>query len=190
MALGAVSAYNSLIQNAAAQYNLSPTLLTAVIQAESGGNPNAVSSAGAQGLMQLMPTTAASLGVTNPFDPAQNINAGARYLSSLISQYGDVGTALAAYNWGPGNVTSGAAWPVGVQNYVSNVLAQSGTGTSVAADGSALVDLSGAAAATSTPDIMSQLGVTASQAGIDLTDPTTEIVIALAIGAAAYLAFA
>ncbi|MGA7234239.1 MAG: lytic transglycosylase domain-containing protein [Bryobacteraceae bacterium] len=130
----AVSDYSSLIQSAANQYGLSPSLLTSVIQAESSGNPMAVSPAGAQGLMQLMPATAASLGVTNPFDPAQNIDAGARYLASLVNQYGDVGTALTAYNWGPGNVSSGAAWPAGVTNYVNGMLAQSGTAAPAAVD--------------------------------------------------------
>jgi len=94
----------SLLTQAAARYGVDPSLALAVAQRESGLNPTAVSSAGAQGVMQLMPATAAQLGVTNPFDPAQNIDAGVRYLAQLIAKYGDVPTALAAYNWGPGNV--------------------------------------------------------------------------------------
>jgi soluble lytic murein transglycosylase-like protein len=154
----AVSDYSSLIQAAANQYALSPSLLASVIQAESSGNPMAVSPAGAQGLMQLMPATAASLGVTNPFDPAQNIDAGARYLSTLINQYGDVGTALAAYNSGPRNVGSGAAWPASVTSYVNGILAQSGT-AAPAPGGSTvpIVDLSGDAASMSTADILDQV---------------------------------
>lgn len=122
----AVSDYSSQIASAAATYGLDPSLLSAVISAESAGNPNAISPVGAQGLMQLMPATGASLGVTNPFDPTQNINAGAQYLSQLISQFGDVSTALAAYNFGPGNVSSGKSWPTETVNYVNKILGSIG----------------------------------------------------------------
>lgn len=101
-------------------------LVGAIIQIESGGNPNAVSKAGAAGLMQLMPGTAADLGVTNVFDPKQNVNAGTRYIKQLIDKYGDVQTALMAYNWGPGNVDKYLAGqittiPTETKNYVSKV---------------------------------------------------------------------
>ncbi len=97
--------FESIIQEAGQRYRVDPVLIRAVIQAESGGNPLAVSRAGARGLMQLMPETAAELGVTNPFDPAQNIMGGTSYLRRLLDRYrGDVKLALAAYNWGMGNL--------------------------------------------------------------------------------------
>ncbi|MFD2333884.1 lytic transglycosylase domain-containing protein [Cohnella sp. GCM10020058] len=99
------SAYDGLIQAAAARYGLDPALIKGVIQTESSFNPNAGSSAGAKGLMQLMDNTASGLGVEDSFDPAQNIDGGSRYLSYLLRKYdGSEMTALAAYNAGPGRV--------------------------------------------------------------------------------------
>jgi soluble lytic murein transglycosylase-like protein len=97
--------FEPLIQEAAARHNLSPALLRAVIAAESAFDPMAVSSAGAVGLMQLMPALAEELGVSDPFDPRENVMAGARYLSALLdANDGDVRLALASYNAGPGVV--------------------------------------------------------------------------------------
>lgn len=119
----------TLLNQAAAKYGIDPSLLTAIAQKESALNPTAVSSAGAQGVMQLMPATAASLGVSNPFDPAQNIDAGARYFSQLLNQFGgNTSLALAAYNAGPGAVTKYGGIPpyTQTQDYVTSVLAAAG----------------------------------------------------------------
>ena len=87
----------SLVASIATSLGVDPNLAVAVAQQESGFNPNALSSAGAQGEMQLMPATAAQLGVTNPFDPTQNITAGISYLKALLTQFGgDTASALAA----------------------------------------------------------------------------------------------
>jgi soluble lytic murein transglycosylase-like protein len=97
--------YDELIKEAAARYGLPTALIRAVIMTESAFDPLAVSSAGAQGLMQLMPALSTELGVSNAFDPRENIMAGAQYLSSLLeAQKGNVKLALASYNAGPGNV--------------------------------------------------------------------------------------
>lgn len=101
----ASSNFEPIIQKASRQYGVDAELIRAVIKAESNFNPRAVSHAGAQGLMQLMPATARGLGVSNSFDPEQNIMAGTRFLKDLLDRYrGDLDSALAAYNWGPGNV--------------------------------------------------------------------------------------
>ncbi|WP_338587980.1 lytic transglycosylase domain-containing protein [Paenibacillus sp. Y5S-9] len=98
--------YESLIAEASAKYGVPESLIKAVIDTESNFNPNVVSSAGAKGLMQLMDGTAAGLGVSNSFDPAQNIDAGTKYLSLQLQRFGgEVKMALAAYNAGPGRVS-------------------------------------------------------------------------------------
>ena len=96
--------YDEVIESAAATHGVRPELVRAVIQVESGFNPRARSHKGAMGLMQLMPATAADLGVDNPWDPVQNIHGGVAYLGSLIREFGDEVLALAAYNAGPGAV--------------------------------------------------------------------------------------
>ena len=102
---------------------MSRRLLAAVAKQESGFDPNAVSSAGAQGLMQLMPSTAAGLGI-NPFDPAQAIDGAAQLLSRYLNQYGSVPLALAAYNAGPGAVAEYGGIPpyAQTQAYVSDIM--------------------------------------------------------------------
>lgn len=93
--------FDALLQEASHRHGVPFSLLKAVCVAESGMNPNAVSKAGAQGLMQLMPPTARDLGVTDSFDPAQNINGGARYLAAQYKRFHSYRLALAAYNAGP-----------------------------------------------------------------------------------------
>jgi len=119
------SAYSAQIDAAAQKYGIDPALLKGLIKQESGFNPNAGSSAGAQGLTQLMPGTARSLGCTNPLDPAQSIDAGARYLRQQLDTFGgDVRKALAAYNAGPGAVQRYGGVPpyAETQNYVQKVM--------------------------------------------------------------------
>jgi soluble lytic murein transglycosylase-like protein len=97
--------FDSLIGQASSTYGVDPSLIKAVIEQESSFNSRAVSSAGAKGLMQLMDATASGLGVTDSFDPQQNVHGGTRFLSNLLDKYnGNEGTALAAYNAGPGRV--------------------------------------------------------------------------------------
>ncbi len=97
--------FDPIIDEHAAAHGVSADLVRAVIQVESAFNPHAVSPKGAMGLMQLMPATASELGVENPFDPAQNIGGGIKYLKRLLSRYDQkVELALAAYNAGPGAV--------------------------------------------------------------------------------------
>ena len=113
------------IETAAREHDLAPELMLAVIVQESGGRADAVSRVGAQGLMQLMPATAAQMGVDDPFDPAENIHGGARYLAHLRGIFGDdLDLVLAAYNAGPGNVKrAGNEVPVFTEtrNYVEKV---------------------------------------------------------------------
>jgi soluble lytic murein transglycosylase-like protein len=115
---------DAAIDAAAARHNVDPSLVRSVVKVESNFNPNAVSRKGAMGLMQLMPSTARSLNVANPFDPAQNVDAGVRHLRKLLDSYGgDVRLTLAAYNAGSGAVARSAGVPRfrETQNYVRRI---------------------------------------------------------------------
>jgi soluble lytic murein transglycosylase-like protein len=117
-------AFDGFIEEAAALYGVSSDLVRAVIQTESGFDPQAVSGVGAKGLMQIMPRTARALGVKDPFDPRDNIFGGVKYLSMLLEKYnGNVALALASYNAGPGNVRKhGGIPPFGeTRGYVKKI---------------------------------------------------------------------
>lgn len=123
---------DSIFSQAAEQYQVPENLLKAIAKAESGFRTDAVSSCGAGGVMQLMPATAKSLGVTDVFDPEQNIMGGAKYISGLLQKYnGDVKLALAAYNAGSGNVAKYGGVPpfTETQNYVKKVMSYLGQNT-------------------------------------------------------------
>jgi soluble lytic murein transglycosylase-like protein len=115
-----------LVSANGATWNVDPSLIKAIIANESGFDAGATSHAGAQGLMQLMPGTASGLGVTDAYDPAQNVWGGTRYMRGLLDRFGgNVELAVAAYNAGPGAVEKYSGVPpyAETQNYVQNVLA-------------------------------------------------------------------
>ena len=117
--------YKNEIAKAASTYNLPEKLIASVMKQESNFNPNATSSAGAKGLMQLMPQTAKFLGITNSEDPEQNIMGGAKYFRQMLDKFdNNLPLALAAYNAGPGNVMKYNGIPPfkETQNYVKNVM--------------------------------------------------------------------
>jgi len=117
------SEFDYLIAEACERHDVDPSLVKAVIKVESNFNANAVSSAGAKGLMQLMDATGKQLGVADPFDPQQNVEGGVAYLRQMLDRYGDLSLALAAYNAGPAAVDKFRGVPpyAETQTYVSLV---------------------------------------------------------------------
>lgn len=124
VAVPANEAYEAIIQEAAAAYEMDPDLIHAVMQAESAFHPFAVSRAGAEGLMQLMPELSDEMGVSDAFDPRDNIMGGVRYLKRLLTYHGgNLDLALASYNAGPGNVERYGGVPPfrETKNYVKTI---------------------------------------------------------------------
>jgi len=124
IAIPASEAYDDIINEAATMYDMDPNLIHAVMQAESAFHPFAVSRAGAEGLMQLMPELSDEMGVNNAFDPRENIMGGVRYLKRLLDYHGgNIDLALASYNAGPGNVARYGGMPPfrETRNYVKTI---------------------------------------------------------------------
>lgn len=138
MSLLPTNPYGDIISAASLQTGVSAQTLTNLISAESSFNPNAISSAGALGLTQLMPGTAQDLGVTDRTDPSQSIYAGATYLSQLIKRFGSVFLGAAAYNEGAktlqDQLDTNASIPIGVQNYANKVAGNNGEQTPATPD--------------------------------------------------------
>lgn len=156
--------FEAYFQAASEAYGVPVNLLKAVAKAESAFDPNAVSHCGAQGVMQLMPATARAMGVSDAFDPAQNIMGGAKYLSQMLDTFdGDVSLAVAAYNAGPGAVKKHGGIPYeSTRNYVNKVLEYAGGETSIGktAGWSALPGLDGSLSQEDLADLILQINQT------------------------------
>jgi soluble lytic murein transglycosylase-like protein len=173
-----VAPFGAEIEAAAARHGIDPALLKGLIRQESGFDPAARSGAGAVGLTQLMPGTAASLGVTDPTDPAQSIEGGAAYLAQQLQRFGgDPAKALAAYNAGPGAVAKYGGVPpyAETQQYVQKVLgyaAQYGMGQAVATTVPAALP-SALTSASAVPAALAATGTASTAALAALTAPVT-----------------
>lgn len=161
---GGETGYDGYFQAASEAYGVPADLLKAVGRVESNFKADAVSHCGAQGVMQLMPATARSLGVTDSFDPAQNIMGGAKYLRQMLDRFdGDVSKALAAYNAGPGAVAKYGGPPPYTQSYVNKVLGYMG--------GSSLSSVSSVSVEAAAPQSLTALSPAGS---LDLADAFSE----------------
>lgn len=173
-ASGGTVTMEQIFQKAAAKYGVSSNLLKAVAKVESGYQPGVVSSAGAIGVMQLMPGTASSLGVTNAYDAEQNIMGGAKLLSQLLNQYNNnLDLALAAYNAGPGNVAKYGGAPPYTQKYISMIKSIMNNGeqtinvpVTISSASASSSDLSVAASAASTENLTGQSSTDAALAAL------------------------
>ncbi|MFN4197009.1 MAG: lytic transglycosylase domain-containing protein [Caldimicrobium sp.] len=121
---GLANKFHQIFEEVAKEFNLDPLLLKAIAKVESNFNPRAISPKGAMGIMQIIPTTAKLVGLSNPFDPVENIYSGAKYLKWLLDEFKDLKLSLAAYNAGPEAVRQYGGIPPypETQNYVQNVL--------------------------------------------------------------------
>lgn len=177
--LGVPESMDAIFEEAAEKYNVPVKLLMAVGKAESGFNADAVSSAGAQGVMQLMPSTAAALGVDNAFDARSNIMGGAKYLAQKLQQYnGDIDLTLAAYNAGSGNVEKYGGVPPFDEtiNYIRRIKGYMGeeisTGKTVT---TGTTGMTGTAAGQS----RSSYGTSSAASGTDLTQQLAEYFVGM-----------
>ncbi len=172
---GGATPFGAEIDAAASRYGVDPALLRGLVRQESGFDPAARSPAGALGLTQLMPGTARELGVTNPLDPAQALDGGARYLRQQLDRFGgDESKALAAYNAGPGAVQRFGGVPpyAETQNYVQRVLGFAGEYR--------------AAAPAAVPGVLPALGIPAALPAATAGLPTATPTVPLAGGALPY----
>lgn len=162
---GAAAGLDSIFEDAASTYQIPSRLLKAVAKAESDFDTKAVSRSGAMGVMQLMPGTAKSLGVSDPFDARQNIMGGAKYLKENLDRFKDVKLALAAYNAGPNNVAKYGGVPPfkETQNYVAKIMSDLGTDFSISSE-------SGGSASDSLLASLAGLGMNSSKIGELLSD--------------------
>ncbi len=179
-ALKTTESMESIFQEAAQLYGLDVNFLKAIGKAESGFNSQAVSSAGAQGVMQLMPATARSLGVEDSFDARSNIMGGAKYIAGLLERYqGNKALALSAYNAGSGNVEKYGGIPPfkETQNYVQKVLSYAGEDMDLS--GILITGAAGGSAYQSAVDLLSQLAAGTGSMGLAFSQEDAQYMVEL-----------
>lgn len=177
-ALQTTESMENIFQEAAQLYGLDVNFLKAIGKAESGFNPQAVSSAGAQGVMQLMPATARSLGVEDSFDARSNIMGGAKYIAGLLERYqGNKALALSAYNAGSGNVDKYGGIPPfqETQNYVQKVLSYAGEDMDLS--GVLTTGAAGSSAYQSAIELLSQLAAGTGSTGLTFSQEDAQYMV-------------